>query len=158
MSLIKISKISDELMSKLESIFDWVQESKYQVDPSQVATYDGIQSENLMETKFSDILEEIMDETKLNELFSLFHVHSIEYNKGGYQKEHTHPPDDYSFVLYFDTEQTGATGIAVQDHKLMIDQIRGNIVVFPPNLPHVGLEVKTKKRILVGALKFKKSS
>lgn len=152
--MIRITKISDRLVDSLESVFEFVRDnSELQVDISTCSTFGGIQSHNLVYTQYVGLLNQILQEAGIQEHYILFHAHSIEYGVGGYQTPHNHPPDDYSFVLYFDTEKTGSTVLELKDEVLHVDQIRGNLVMFSPDIIHSGSPVYTKKRILVGALK-----
>ena len=154
--MIQIFKISDELTKSLESVFEYVKtDEQLQCNLNKLYTFSAVQSNNLMNTKYISLLQELMHETNLNKEYELFHAHSIEYKVGGYQQEHVHPPDDLSFILYFDTEKTGSTILKFDNESLTVDQIRGNLLVFPPHIPHSGTTVETSKRIIVGALKIR---
>lgn len=154
--MIKIKKISDKLLNNLESVFEYVRRNKQeQIDISTVYTFGALQSNNLMMTKYKSVLHELLHEVNLHKDYKLFHAHSIEYEVGGYQQEHSHRPDDFSFILYFDTEKTGSTILRLDNGNLTVDQVRGTLLVFPPHIPHSGTTVETKKRIIVGALKLR---
>lgn len=154
--MIQITKISDDLLESLESVFEYVRNNtERHSDISTVHTFYGLQSDNLMNTKYASLLKELLQETSLNNMYELFHAHSIEYKIGGYQEEHNHPQDDLSFILYFDTEKTGSTILKLNDEIVSVDQVRGTLLIFHGHIPHSGTTVETNKRIIVGALKIR---
>lgn len=154
--MIQITKISHDLLESLESVFEYVRNNtERHGDISTVYTFNALQSDNLMNTKYASLLKELLQETSLNNMYELFHAHSIEYKVGGYQEEHNHPQDDLSFILYFDTEKTGSTILKLNDEIVSVDQVRGTLLIFHGHIPHSGTTVETNKRIIVGALKIR---
>ena len=64
-------------------------------------TQQGFQTNNIVNMFSHDLLKKIVP---INELHKkIFHIHYIQYNRGGHQTEHLHEPDDYSFILYLNS-------------------------------------------------------
>ena len=82
----------------------------------------------------------------------LFHLHFIEYNKGGFQKIHNHEKaEEHSFILYLNT----CDGDTCFGHPLNIkfEPIKGRLVVFSSDLWHYALKNwKDNKKVLVGGI------
>ena len=96
-----------------------------------------------------DLLKKIIP---INELYKkIFHIHYIEYEKGGYQTEHIHKPDDYSFVLYLNNSD-GDTVLKDPINKQFSPK-KGKIIVFNGKILHYAKPSFEGKRVLVGAIK-----
>ena len=109
----------------------------------------GFQTYNIVNMFSRDLLKKIVP---INELHKkIFHIHYIQYNKGGYQTEHLHEPDDYSFILYLNNSD-GDTVIKHPINKKFTPK-KGKIVVFNAKILHYAEPSFKNKKILVGAIK-----
>lgn len=119
-------------------------------------TRNGFQTPNLFDYK-------LIEEKKINSLSQeimkifgkersyLFHIHLIEYEKGGYQKAHDHKQtEDYSFILYLNDSD----GNTVFD-TIGVETVpeKGKIIFFSSDLWHWAKPSKRNKKIVVGAIK-----
>jgi len=112
-------------------------------------TQKGFQTYNIVNMFSRDLLKKIVP---INELHKkIFHIHYIQYNKGGYQTEHLHEPDDYSFILYLNNSD-GDTVIKHPINKKFTPK-KGKIVVFNAKILHYAEPSFKNKKILVGAIK-----
>ena len=115
-------------------------------------TYKGFQTRNIIKLFNFNLLKKIIP---VNEMYkNVFHIHYIKYDKGGYQGEHTHPPDDYSFILYLN-DADGYTYLKEPVNKKFIPE-KGKIIVFDAKILHYAVPSYEKKEVLVGAVKLTK--
>ena len=81
----------------------------------------------------------------------MFHLHFIDYDKGGYQKPHNHvKTEKYSFILYLN-DSDGLTYFEEPINEKITPK-KGKTLVFKSDVNH-GAEASFKnKRVLVGAM------
>ena len=112
-------------------------------------TQQGFQTTNIVNMFSHDLLKKIVP---INELHKkIFHIHYIQYNRGGHQTEHLHEPDDYSFILYLN-DSDGDTVIKHPINKKFTPK-KGKIVLFNGKILHYAEPSFKNKKILVGAIK-----
>jgi hypothetical protein len=81
------------------------------------------------------------------------HLHMIEYEKSGFQNEHTHEKTDWwSFILYLNNCD-GSTMFDVNKNEFEVKPEKGKIIFFSGKLKHKGLETTMNKKVLVGSIK-----
>jgi len=116
---------------------------------SKTFTEKGFQTENIVKLFSKDILKKIVT---INDLYKkIFWVHFIKYKKGGYQTEHLHPLDSYSFILYLN-DSDGDTVLKDPVNKNFSPK-KGKIIIFSGNILHYAKPSFKGKKILVGAIK-----
>jgi hypothetical protein len=112
-------------------------------------TEKGFQTKNIIKLFPKNIFKKIIP---INELYKkVFWIHYIKYQKGGYQKEHLHEPDDYSFILYLNNSD-GDTVLKNPVNKRFSPK-KGKIIIFNGKILHYGEPSFKGKKILVGAMK-----
>tara|TARA_R110000803_G_scaffold170230_2_gene233254 strand:- start:890 stop:1999 length:1110 start_codon:yes stop_codon:yes gene_type:complete len=115
---------------------------------NETCTEKGFQTDNILHLFPKKLLKKIIP---INKLYKrIFHIHYIKYNKGGYQKEHFHPSDDYSFILYLNNSD-GNTVLKNPVNKKFSPK-KGKIVIFNGKIVHCGEPSFKEKKILVGAI------
>ena len=112
-------------------------------------TQKGFQTTNILDLFSNNILEKMIPINKLHK--KIFHIHYIKYEKGGYQMEHFHKPDKYSFILYLNNSD-GNTVLKDPVNETFCPE-KGKIVVFSGKILHYGEPSFKDKEILVGAIK-----
>tara|TARA_R100000149_G_C5750524_1_gene60204 strand:- start:59 stop:502 length:444 start_codon:yes stop_codon:yes gene_type:complete len=113
-------------------------------------TVNGRQTINI----FSYIPENIINEILFFNNFDkkLFHLHFINYEKGGYQEPHNHVnTEKYSFILYLN-DSDGDTIFLINNKKIAVKPQKGKLVVFSSDIMHYALKSFKNKKILVGAI------
>ena len=116
---------------------------------SETCTEKGFQSENIVRLFSDSMLKKMIP---INELHKkIFHIHYIKYEKGGYQREHLHKPDDYSFILYLNNSD-GDTVLKNPINEKFSPE-KGKMVVFNGKILHYAEPSFKGKEILVGAIK-----
>lgn len=110
-------------------------------------TEKGFQTVNIVDMFSENLIKKIIP---INELYKkVFHIHYIKYGKGGFQKEHLHEQDDYSFILYLNNSD-GNTVLKNPVNKRIFPE-KGKVIVFSGKILHYGEPSFRDKRILVGA-------
>jgi hypothetical protein len=124
-------------------------------------TVNGFQTKNLCEREeYQYILDHLL--SLVSDVFPPFKYrwfHLIDYESGGWQKEHDHTKtEDYSFIVYLDTcTRGGETIFRLPENQLFVSApIKGKVLFFPSTIPHWGEKTIFRKRVAVGALKYKK--
>ena len=112
-------------------------------------TQNGFQTENILHLFSKNILKKIIPINKLHN--KIFHIHYIKYEKGGYQIEHFHNPDKYSFILYLNNSD-GNTVLKDPVNETFCPE-KGKIIVFSGKILHYGEPSFKNKEVLVGAIK-----
>ena len=137
-------------VDKILSITDNLDKDKYQEKDHSVATINGYQTQNIISLFPKELIDEILFFNDFNK--KLFHLHYIEYDKGGFQKIHNHATaEEHSFILYLNT----CDGDTCFGHPLNIkfEPIKGRLVVFSSDLWHYALKNwKDNKKVLVGGI------
>lgn len=112
-------------------------------------TENGFQSDNILHLFSEKILKKIVFINNLHKL--IFHIHYIKYNEGGYQKEHIHENDEYSFILYLN-DSDGNTVLGNPVNKKFSPK-KGKIIIFSGKTVHYCEPSFKRKTVLVGAIK-----
>mgnify|MGYP003330892705 CR=1 FL=1 len=137
-------------IDKILSITDNLDKDKYREKDYSVATLNGFQSKNIISLFPEDLINEILFFNNFSK--KLFHLHYIEYDKGGSQKIHNHEhSEEHSFILYLNNSD----GDTCFGHPLNIkfEPIKGRLVVFSSDLWHYALKNwNNNKKVLVGAI------
>ena len=81
----------------------------------------------------------------------IFWLHYIKYNKGGYQKQHNHPDEKYSFILYLNNAD-GDT-VFKEPMNIKITPEKGKVIIFDAKILHYAEPSFKEKKVLVGAIK-----
>ena len=115
----------------------------------ETCTVKGFQTNNIINLFKTDLLEKILPEEDFYK--KIFHLHYINYNLNGYQKEHNHiRTEKYSFILYLNNAD-GNT-IFEEPIKKSISPELGKLIFFSSNIWHRS-EISTNgKKVLVGAV------
>ena len=147
--MIEEYKIDNSLVDELIKSLDLFKSINFCA--SDTCTVNGFQTENIL--KFDSaraLINEILKDVIKDKKVECFHVHLIEYFKGGYQNAHNHArTEDYSFILYLNDSD----GNTVFKDELSIKPEKGKLVYFKSDLIHWGEESNLNKKIAVGALK-----
>lgn len=115
-------------------------------------TKDGFQTGNILEFKNNLQIKKDVEKMLLNK-YNVFHIHLIDYNKGGYQERHNHAKtEDYSFIIYLNTAEKGET---VFENIGKVKCEENKIIVFKSNIWHYGLPCSSRKLVAVGAMNKK---
>ena len=113
-------------------------------------TINGKQTTNIFPYFSKKIINEILFFSDFNK--KLFHLHFIDYDKGGYQKPHNHvKTEKYSFILYLN-DSDGDTVFLIDNKKVAVTPKKGKLVVFSSDIMHYALKSFKNKKILVGAI------
>jgi len=112
-------------------------------------TENGFQSDNILHLFSDKILKKIVLINNLHKL--IFHIHYIKYNRGGYQTEHIHENDEYSFILYLN-DSDGNTVLGNPVNKKFSPK-KGKIIIFSGKIVHYSEPSFKEKTVLVGAMK-----
>ena len=115
----------------------------------ETCTVKGFQTNNIINLFKTDLLEKILPEEDFYK--KIFHLHYINYNLNGYQKEHNHiKTEKYSFILYLNNAD-GNT-IFEEPIKKSISPELGKLIFFSSDIWHRS-EISTNgKKVLVGAV------
>ncbi len=133
----------------VDQILKIIRDNKIKSCPVVTATQNGYQSDNIVKLFDTTILKKIIPINQLHE--KIIHLHYIQYNKGGYQEEHLHKPDDYSFILYLNNSD-GDTVVKHPINKKFAPK-KGKVIVFSGKILHYAEPSFKGKKILVGAIK-----
>jgi len=112
-------------------------------------TVKGFQTKNILNYFNRSLLKKIIPFNKL--LKKIFYLHYIKYQKGGYQKEHCHPDDLYSFIVYLN-DSDGFTYFKKPINKKVFPR-KGKTLVFDGKIVHYANKSLNEKQVLVGAIK-----
>ena len=139
------------LNSVVDKIITIINNSNYE-KVNDTCTTNGKQSKNIIELFPDKILKDILFFNDFDK--KLFHLHYIEYDKGGYQKVHNHKKTEkFSFILYLN-DSDGNT-IFCDPYNISIKPKKGMLVVFSSDIMHYSLKSFKNKKILVGAIEKK---
>ena len=112
-------------------------------------TEKGFQTDNII-TLFNDkLIKEIIPIKDIQS--GIFWLHYIKYNKGGYQREHNHPDEKYSFILYLN-DADGDT-VFKEPMNIKVSPKKGKIIIFDAKIFHYAEPSFKEKKVLVGAIK-----
>ena len=133
----------------INTVLKKIKENKLKKYPFETCTKNGYQTNNIVNLFSHGLLKKIVP---INELHKkIFHIHYIQYSKGGYQTEHLHKPDDYSFILYL-SNSDGDTVLKNPVNKKFTPK-KGKVIVFSGQIFHYAEPSYKGKKILVGAIK-----
>ena len=112
-------------------------------------TENGFQTDNIINLFNKKLLNKMLPIQNMST--EVFWLHYIKYNKGGYQREHNHPEEKYSFILYLNN----ADGSTVFKHPIdtEVTPEKGKIIIFDAKILHYAKPSFKEKKVLVGAIK-----
>ena len=139
-------KIDEDTIDKVMEIVSRCNEGH--ISPS-CCTKKGFQTINIVDKFSNNILKKIVPKDELYK--KIFHIHYIKYQEGGYQEEHLHQPDEYSFILYLNNAD-GDTFLKEPINKKITPE-KGKVIVFNAKILHYALPSYKQKQVLVGAIK-----
>ena len=115
---------------------------------------------NLLEYPHSKIFYNYIGELKqkIEETLGIdleyFYMHMVDYTNGGFMRKHNHDHnEDYSFILYLNTCDDGATVLHLEEPYIVQPKL-GNLLLFSSSISHSSHYSKSKQ-VLVGGLKVK---
>lgn len=133
----------------VNKILKKIKESNFNKCPVETCTKNGFQSENILKIFNTVLIKKIIP---INELYKkIIHIHYIRYKKAGYQEEHLHKPDNYSFILYLNNSD-GDTILKDPINKRFTPK-KGKVIVFSGQIFHYAEPSYKGKKVLVGAIK-----
>tara|TARA_R110000796_G_scaffold65155_2_gene150599 strand:- start:20 stop:484 length:465 start_codon:yes stop_codon:yes gene_type:complete len=150
--MVKLFYTTKVLDTTVSDIMKVIEENNLKKVLENTCTVKGFQSDNLLHLFSKKMLQEILPVSNLVE--KIFHIHFIEYEKGGKQKEHNHKnTEEYSFILYLNNSD-GCTVFKEPINK-KISPKKGLLVIFSSDINHYALESFKNKKVLVGAIQQK---
>ena len=82
------------------------------------------------------------------------YLHLVDYSNGGTMSEHQHDHnEDYSFILYLNTCEDGATVLTLREPYKVLP-VTNKVLLFSSYISHMS-EYSDTKKVLVGGLKVK---
>ena len=115
----------------------------------ETCTEKGIQTSNIINLFNDELIKEIIPIKDIQS--GIFWLHYICYDKGGYQREHNHPNEKYSFILYLN-DADGDT-VFKEPMNIKVNPKKGKIIVFDAKILHYAMPSFKEKKVLVGAIK-----
>lgn len=156
------SKVDDDVIKYFKEIeFD----SNDWIDLNRLSTVNGKQTRNVIHKIDPNLIKYLIDNHLMNMVnqikgdytldgIEVDYLHYIKYEKGGYQRVHSHKSyEDYSFIIYLDDGQGGETIIYPYGVPVVSKVTKGNLVFFPSYLFHEGAKILDKKEIIVGSIR-----
>ena len=159
--------VSDSVVNYFEDLLNQCVQGNYLEDIVRfdLCTVGGIQSKNVSNSMTKPIKDEIV--TFLNQYIYYYyrnslqrftyiidHIHIIKYNRGGFQKIHTHHHlEDHSFIICLN-DSTGKTRLYANKDPVDVDSKRNKIYAFTSAFFHEGLICDDERRIVVGSVRF----
>lgn len=115
---------------------------------------------NILEFPHSGIFYNYIDTLRLkceefvNINLEYTYLHLVDYSNGGIMSEHSHDHnEDYSFILYLNTCEDGATVLTLKE-PYKVQPAANKVLLFSAYIPHMS-EYSNSKKVLVGGLKVK---
>lgn len=113
---------------------------------------------NLLEFPHSNIFYNYIDtlrikcEERIGENLEYVYLHIVDYSNGGSMGEHKHSHnEDYSFILYLNTCDDGATTLLLREpYKIL--PTANKVLLFSSFISHMS-DYSESKKVLVGGLK-----
>ena len=141
--------IEKKISSKtLKEIDDVLTSHNFADNSKKTATHRGFQTPNIVNLFSGKLLQKILPID--NHWENINYIHYIYYFPGGWQEEHLHKDEQYSFILYLNNSD-GPTFFKQPINK-KINPRRGKLIFFDGQIRH-GCEKSFKnKQILVGAI------
>jgi hypothetical protein len=141
------TKINNSVVDEITNIIN-INKDKFLNVSNDTFTEKGFQSNNIISFFDENLKKKMMDNQCLYQ--DIFHLHYIEYENSGFQKQHDHyKTEEYSFILYLND----SIGDTVFSHTRVSPE-KGLLIIFDSELSHRGAKSLSKK-ILVGAIKKK---
>ena len=141
------TKINNSIVDEIINIIN-INKDKFLNVSNDTYTVKGFQSNNIINFFDENLKKSMLDNQCLYQ--DVFHIHYIEYENSGFQKQHDHAKtEEYSFILFLND----SIGDTVFSH-IRVSPEKGLLIIFDSKLPHKG-EKSLNKKILVGAIKKK---
>ena len=112
-------------------------------------TKKGVQTNNIINLFNNKLIKKMLPMQNIER--EVFWLHYIKYNKGGYQKQHNHPDEKYSFILYLN-DADGDT-VFKEPMNMKITPEKGRVIIFDGKILHYAEPSFKEKKVLVGAIK-----
>lgn len=120
-------------------------------------TKNGYQSRNIFSFFKKSLLKKAINYKDFHK--HVFHIHYIEYGKGGYQELHSHETtEEFSFIIYLNNADGNTFFHGVLKGRpaaVVAKPEEGKIVIFSSHYGHEAKVSNKNKKVLVGAI-FKK--
>ena len=147
--MIYTTMIQEDLTNELIKVCKQFKDSEK--GASGLCTVNGFQSVNILNYSGSRHFKKIF-ENILPKRLNVFHIHVLNYYYKGYQDTHNHErTEDYSFILYLNTLDSGHT--VFKDHG-KIKPEKNKLILFKSSLWHYGERCDEEKLVAVGACKI----
>ena len=148
---IYVDKVSDNVVNYSIDLLKDLKFKEMKIYDLDIFTKNGFQTRPCLWYFDTKILDEMVG--KYADYRKIDHLHLIEYEKSGWQKEHTHEKTDwFSFVLYLN-DSDGSTVFNIDEKEFEVKPEKGKIIYFSGKIKHKGLETTMNKKVLVGSLK-----
>jgi len=112
-------------------------------------TQKGVQTNNIINLFNHKLLNKILPMQDIKT--EVFWLHYIKYNEGGYQKQHNHPNEKYSFIVYLN-DADGDT-VFKEPMNIEVAPEKGKVIIFDAKILHYAKPSFKEKKVLVGAIK-----
>jgi len=146
-------KVLKKEFNELLKIIKKIDKEKYKLH-STTCTRKGFQTINIVNLFDKSLLKKVLRYKNFHE--HVFHIHFIEYEKGGYQTIHNHfATEKYSFILYLNDSDGDTVFYDLDNKTIRIKPKERKLLIFDAEIGHEALESFKNKKILVGAI-FKK--
>ena len=141
------TKIDSSVVDEINNVIN-KNKDKFLDVSNDTCTEKALQSQNIINFFDENLKIKMMNNQCLYQ--DIFHIHYIEYENSGFQREHNHAKyEEYSFILYLND----SIGDTVFPHA-RISPEKGLLIIFDSKLDHRG-DKSLNKKILVGAIKKK---
>ena len=171
---LQIFQLTDlSLCDRLAAVLGDLREKKLKIYPAETSFSNqvGYQGDNLLDLDNPDVTEiAVILRFHLSKFFMLSQecldfvfLHFIDYDKGGYMKEHDHKDkEDLTFLLYLNDCPDGDTVFYLnsaddrsrQRSKIAVKPKKGRLAVFSSMVPHEGTITHNNKKIFAGGLSY----
>ena len=142
-------KISSKTIKEIKDVLhELITNNDFKDASKKTATRHGFQTPNIVNLFSKKLLKKILPIE--NYYTDINYIHYIYYFPGGWQDEHLHKDEQYSFILYLN-DSDGPTFFKEPINKKITPQ-KGKLIFFGAQILH-GCEKSFKnKQILVGAV------
>jgi hypothetical protein len=145
--------ILKKYFKEILDIVSSIDETKFKLNEI-TCTKNGYQTVNIVSLFNKDLLKNVLRYKNFHK--HIFHIHFIEYKKGGYQTIHNHfATEKYSFIIYLNNSDGNTVFYNVNNKTIKIKPKERTLLIFDSGIDHQALESYQNKKILVGAI-FKK--
>lgn len=170
---LQIFQLSDlSVCDRLINVLKYVKEKRLKIYPGETCFNQlGYQGDNLLDLEDPDVIEiSVLLKFHLSKFFLISQenldfvfLHFIDYDNGGFMKEHDHKDkEDLTFLLYLNDCPDGDTVFYLnyaddrsrQRSKISVKPKKGKLAIFSSVIPHEGTITYNNKKIFAGGLKF----